>query len=246
MKRVVRVKALSDTPYLISEEAADVIGKGSYGKVVRAYNRTDASKRYAVKVFELNSLKEHRSGLQELSIVGKLPRNPNLVHYEKIKLTSKNCMYLVMEECNGGTLSQLLARSESLTDSEICQFVSDFVNGYRCLYECGIVHRDIKTDNVLLHDGRYKIADFGLSKIMQERSKTTSIRGSPVFLAPELFHKGTSGSKLDVYSFGVTLYYACYKRYPYTSRLRYVSMEELLADINRSELMLPTGRSDWL
>lgn len=110
MKRTVRVKVLSDTPFLLSEEPEDVIGRGSYGKVVRAYSKTDSRKRYAVKVFELSSLKEHRSGLQELSIVNKLPRNPNLVSYEKIKLTSRNSLYLVMEECNGGTLSQLISR----------------------------------------------------------------------------------------------------------------------------------------
>lgn len=57
MKRTVRVKALSDTPYLISEEPEDVIGKGSYGRVVRAYNRNDPRIRFAVKVFGLNSLK---------------------------------------------------------------------------------------------------------------------------------------------------------------------------------------------
>lgn len=175
--------------------------------------------------------------------MSKLPRNANLVHYERIKLTSKNCLYLVMEECNGGTLTQLISKVDSLPETEILRFVGDFLSGYRCLYECGVVHRDIKTDNVLLHNGRYKLADFGLSKIMEEHSKTTSIRGSPVFIAPELFNKGASGSKLDVYSFGVTLYYTCYKKYPYTTKVKYSSMEELIKDINSSELVLLPGRS---
>jgi serine/threonine protein kinase len=57
MKRVIRVKALGDTPYFISEEPGDIIGRGSYGRVIRAYSKTNLSKRYVAKIFELSNLK---------------------------------------------------------------------------------------------------------------------------------------------------------------------------------------------
>lgn len=63
MKKVVKVKALAKTPYVISEEPQDVLGKGSYGKVIRAYNKNNTECHLVAKIFQLNSLKECRSGL---------------------------------------------------------------------------------------------------------------------------------------------------------------------------------------
>jgi hypothetical protein len=57
MRKVVKVKTLSGTPYMISEEPDDLIGKGSYAKVVRAYNRNEPGKKCVAKIFQLNNLK---------------------------------------------------------------------------------------------------------------------------------------------------------------------------------------------
>lgn len=225
MKKVVNVKALAQTPYAISEEPQDLLGKGSYGRVVRAYNKNHPERHLVAKIFQLNSLKECRSGLVELSIVGKLPRHPHLVHYEKIQLTSQNHMYIIMEECNGGTLTNYIEKERHLPETEVWRFVREFLRGYRCLYDTGIIHRDIKSDNILIHNGLFKISDFGLAKILEIQNQTSSVKGSPVYIAPELYSRTNTDSRLDVYSFGVTTYYMAYRRYPYTTKQQYKSLE---------------------
>lgn len=76
----------------------------------------------------------------------------------------------------------------------------------------------------MIQNSQFKIADFGLAKIIEEKSKTLSAKGSPVFMAPDLFKKGVATNKIDAYSFGVTVYYMAFHKYPYTTKLKYVSL----------------------
>lgn len=71
-----------------------------------------------------------------------------------------------MEYCNGGTLTNILDGSRRINEADIIDFLGQFCRGYRVLYKNGIIHRDLKPENILLNDGVYKIADFGLAKIV--------------------------------------------------------------------------------
>jgi serine/threonine-protein kinase ULK/ATG1 len=74
-----------------------------------------------------------------------------------------------MEYCNGGTLSTLLNSQAWKNNSSAEQSLfSELVQGYHCLYKSGILHEDLKPDNILIHDGKYKIADFGFATILEE------------------------------------------------------------------------------
>lgn len=136
-------------------------------------------------------------------------------------------MYIIMEYCEGGTLRNYINRVAVIPEADIWKFIRDFLIGYRCLFDINVVHRDIKTDNILIQNGQFKIADFGLSKIIEEKSKVLSAKGSPVFMAPELLGKGQATNKVDAYSFGVTIYYMAFHKYPYTTKLKYTTLESL-------------------
>jgi len=88
----------------------------------------------------------------ELRVLIRLPLHPNLVNYKKIKVSSVDKQYFIMEYCNGGTLTRLLNQSSLISNKEILDFLVQFSRGYKVLYHSGIIHRDIKPENILIHN----------------------------------------------------------------------------------------------
>jgi serine/threonine protein kinase len=95
--KTVNVKSLGSCPYLLSLSPSDLIGQGASAEVHRAYNRNDPAQKLAIKIFEIGALKNVESAYQELMVVMELPKHENLVEYKKVKITSKNRIYIVME-----------------------------------------------------------------------------------------------------------------------------------------------------
>lgn len=73
-------------------------------------------------------------------------------------------MYIVCEYCNGGSLKEYLNKKGLLAESEALNFFKDILEGFKCLHEKRIVHRDMKPANLLIHNHRIKIGDLGFSK----------------------------------------------------------------------------------
>ena len=107
----------------------------------------------------------------------------------------------------------------------------DVLNGLQSCHNNGIVHRDIKDDNIFVSDkGEYKIGDFGVSKVLKGSSKAESLKGTPNFLAPEVY-LGKEGytKSVDLYSLGIVLYRLLnYNRNPFLPRFpeQYFSQDE--------------------
>ena len=81
----------------------------------------------------------------------------------------------------------------------------DVLNGLQSCHNNGVIHRDIKDDNIFVSDkGEYKIGDFGVSKVLKDSSKAESLKGTPNFLAPEVY-LGKEGytKSVDLYSLGI-------------------------------------------
>ena len=118
-------------------------------------------------------------------------------------------LYLVMEYVPGRTLRELLRERGRLSPREALDIISGVLGGLAAAHQAGIVHRDVKPENVLLGDGNtIKVADFGLARAASRASHTRTgmIIGTAAYLAPEQVSRSVSDARTDVYAAGVMLY----------------------------------------
>ena len=127
---------------------------------------------------------------------------------------TEDSLYMVLEYCKKGVIMKVgVDERADPYDEEACRcWFRDLILGIEYLHAQGVVHRDIKPDNLLLTgDDVLKIVDFGVSEMFEKESEmlTAKSAGSPAFLPPELCvakHGGISGKAADIWSIGVTLY----------------------------------------
>ncbi len=116
--------------------------------------------------------------------------------------------YLVMEYLPGITLRELLKEQRRLSVSQAVTIMDGVLSGLAAAHRAGIVHRDVKPENVLLaEDGRIKIGDFGLARATTANTATgQQLMGTIAYLAPELVTRGTADARSDIYALGIMLY----------------------------------------
>jgi serine/threonine-protein kinase len=118
--------------------------------------------------------------------------------------------YLAMEYVPGRTLRDLMRERGTLTPREALDLLEPILDALGAAHAAGLVHRDVKPENVLLaDDGRIKVADFGLARAIEGSSATTRssvVIGTVAYLAPEQVRAGVSDARSDVYGVGVVLF----------------------------------------
>jgi len=125
--------------------------------------------------------------------------------------------YLVMEYLPGITLRELLREQRRLTIPQTITIMDAVLSGLAAAHRAGIVHRDVKPENVLLaEDGRIKIGDFGLARATSANTATGQmLLGTIAYLAPELVTRGTADARSDIYALGIMLYEMLTGEQPY-------------------------------
>ncbi|APF33686.1 Stk1 family PASTA domain-containing Ser/Thr kinase [Microbacterium paludicola] len=125
--------------------------------------------------------------------------------------------YLVMEYLPGITLRELLREQRRLTIPQTITIMDAILSGLAAAHRAGIVHRDVKPENVLLaEDGRIKIGDFGLARATTANTATGQmLLGTIAYLAPELVTRGTADARSDIYALGIMLYEMLAGEQPY-------------------------------
>jgi serine/threonine protein kinase len=130
-------------------------------------------------------------------------------------------VFLVMELVQGRTLRDLLDDRGRLTPPQALQILEPVLSALVAAHDAGLVHRDVKPENVLLADsGTVKVADFGLARAVEASSLTANgglLLGTMAYLAPEQVTQGDADSRTDIYAAGIVLYEMLTGRVPYTA-----------------------------
>ncbi|MFM2037207.1 MAG: hypothetical protein RL432_146 [Bacteroidota bacterium] len=129
---------------------------------------------------------------------------------------------IVMEYLNGEDLNEKIKRNGALPEKEVVTLFQQILAAFQYAHEKGIVHRDIKPSNIfILPDGRVKILDFGIAKLFgqgNEMTQTGTQMGTPIYMSPEQVKADKSiDHRSDIYSLGVTMFYALHGKPPYNS-----------------------------
>ncbi|KAK1094522.1 serine/threonine protein kinase [Friedmanniomyces endolithicus] len=188
------------------------LGKGHFATVYLATRKTDGAS-FAVKKFEKRSGPGERSkveGLQQEIAVLMSVSHPNVLCL-KDTFDEVDGVYLVLELAPEGELFNWIVMKQKLSEAETRKIFIQLFQGVKYLHERNVVHRDIKPENILLLDKTLtvKLADFGLAKIIGEESFTTTLCGTPSYVAPEILEQGNRRRytrAVDVWSLGVVLY----------------------------------------
>ncbi|KXS19920.1 kinase-like protein [Gonapodya prolifera JEL478] len=184
------------------------LGGGAFGEVYLGWWRTD---KVAIKVLKGG---DNREFMNELKLMAKL-RHPNVIQLMAVCLEQGHNA-LIMEYMQRGSLFDVLANQRVELDwPRRFRFASDIAKGMAYLIGQKILHRDLKSCNVMLREdlGAAKICDFGLSKMLQ--AKSTDVVGSIRWIAPELFRLEPNTEASDVYGFGMVLYELATRRLPF-------------------------------
>ncbi|XP_015523798.1 serine/threonine-protein kinase PAK mbt [Neodiprion lecontei] len=179
------------------------IGEGSTGTVCIATDKS-TNRQVAVKKMDLRKQQRRELLFNEVVIMRDY-HHPNIVEmYDSFLVNDE--LWVVMEYLEGGALTDIVTHSR-MDESQIATVCSQCLKPLAYLHSQGVIHRDIKSDSILLAaDGRVKLSDFGFcAQVSQELPKRKSLVGTPYWMSPEVISRLPYGPEVDIWSLGIMI-----------------------------------------
>uniref|UniRef100_A0A5K3FBA1 Protein kinase domain-containing protein n=3 Tax=Mesocestoides corti TaxID=53468 RepID=A0A5K3FBA1_MESCO len=219
---------------------ADILGSGAFAIVYKGRFRDNKSQNVAIKqmIKGQNVLKSKTLLSKEISVL------KDLNHEHIVRLYDHNIsnsdVYLVMEFCNGGDLSEYLHCKKTLPEETIRHFLIQIGSAMHAMNIRAVMHRDLKPGNILLsYYGEYasvndvpgplitfKLADFGFARFLQDGIMAETMCGSPMYMAPEVLMCHKYDARADIWSMGIIVYQCFVGKAPF-----YANSPEALKNI---------------
>lgn len=190
-------------------EVQEIIGVGGMSVVYKAYDNVD-DRIVAIKILKeefLNNEEFKRRFKNESKAIALLS-HPNIVKVYDVNFGEK-LQYIVMEYIDGITLKEYINKQGAITWNDALFFMTQILRAVQHAHDKGIVHRDIKPQNIiLLKNGNIKVTDFGIARFSRSETRTLTEQaiGSVHYIAPEQAKGEYTDEKADIYSLGVVLY----------------------------------------
>ncbi|MEO6601442.1 MAG: serine/threonine-protein kinase [Polyangiaceae bacterium] len=205
-----------------SYEILRVIGEGGMGRVYEARHTRLHTKRFAVKLLhhELARQPEVVTRFQREAEAASALAHPNVVGVYDVNTSADGRPYIVAELLEGEDLGQYLERRGRLPAVDAVHIVRQVCHALGAAHAHGIVHRDVKPENVFLAgpSATVKVLDFGISKVAETSdglTKTGTVMGTPDYMAPEQARGDRVDARADIYAVGAILYRALTGRKPF-------------------------------
>ncbi len=238
---------------------AGLLGQGGMGAVYEAIDES-IGRKVAIKVlhatfaWDPEQLRRFRREAQAAAAIG----HPNIVQVTDFCVSSGDPPFLVMELLQGRSLGQTIIAEGPLLPARVAYIASQVLHALAAAHRAGIVHRDIKPDNVLLtsmavHTDVVKLVDFGVAKLRDARGleKLTAAGttvGTPSYMAPEQARGGDIDGRADLYGVGACMFHALAGRPPFDAAtapaLLYAILEQVPESLSRLRPEVPVGLSE--
>ncbi|XP_077949980.1 serine/threonine-protein kinase PAK 6 isoform X2 [Gasterosteus aculeatus] len=201
------------------------IGEGSTGVVCIARERS-SGRQVAVKMMDVRRQQRRELLFNEVVIMREY-RHHNVVEMFGSALVEEE-LWVIMEYLQGGALTHIVSKTR-LEEEQTATVCHSVLEALSYLHSQGVVHRDIKSDSILLSvDGTIKLSDFGFcAQISREVPKRRSLVGTPYWMAPEVISKTPYGTEVDIWSLGIMVVEMVDGEPPYFSDTPITAMKKL-------------------
>ena len=198
------------------------IGKGTFGRVFRAFDKEEKIE-VAIKIVSIDkkNMKEIKGALNEVRILASL-NSKYIVNYQEAFVNpSQTQLWIVMEYMPGGDLAHMISlnkkKKTKLLEDDIWKYFLQILKGIRDLNTKNIIHRDIKPANIFLSKDLkiLKIGDMNVSKVLKNENLTDTAIGTPYYLAPEIWNRELYDEKCDVFSLGCLIFELASLKHPF-------------------------------
>jgi WD40 repeat protein/serine/threonine protein kinase len=245
----------SDDPAVLGTlspyEVTDVIGRGGFGVVLKAFDRP-LNRFVAIKVLapELATSATARRRFAREARAAAAIGHDHIVAIHAVDATPSGLPYIVMQHVSGRSLQERLDKAGPPEPREVVRIGMQAASGLAAAHAVGLVHRDIKPANILLENGveRVKLTDFGLARAADDASLTQSgvVAGTPQYMAPEQARGEPVDARSDLFSLGSVLYAICTGRPPFRAETTMAVLRRVCDDTPRPIREINPEVPEWL